>query len=165
WQARNKNNYKYLDSDEEHYKAHRFDKREAGGFFEIPEKPEDQERVMKDAGETAIKLAKEAGINYDEASGKFTNFPRVTISTNNGTAHEDVAERIQAYMSLWGIDVDVQVMEWQSFTAARRTGDYAVARQGWIADYNDPRSYLDCARSTDGNDDTQLGKDSWHASH
>ena len=120
---------------------------------------------MRENTKKAIDLATSAGVHYDEATGKFTNFPRITISTNNGSGLEDIAERIQAYYGLWGIDVSISTMEWQSFTAARRIGDFALAREGWVADYNDPRTYLDLCVSTSGNNDTQLGKDNHHVSH
>ncbi|MCQ2795515.1 MAG: ABC transporter substrate-binding protein [Bacilli bacterium] len=169
WHERNKNMYEYLGYEEDptkaEYKNHIMDKREPGGFIPIANKKEEEEAVMKANAAEAIRLAKEAGVNYDEATGKFTNFPRINIATNNGSALEDIAERIQAYYSLWGIDASISTMEWQSFTAARRIGDFACAREGWVADYNDPRTYLDLCVSTSGNNDTQLGKDNWHASH
>ena len=49
--------------------------------------------------------------------------------------------------------------EWNTFLNTRKQGDYTVARNGWLADYNDPISFLDMWTSTSGNDDTQLGKD------
>ena len=40
----------------------------------------------------------------------------------------------------------------------RKDGDYSIARNGWIADYNDPISFLDMWISTSGNNDVQFGK-------
>lgn len=174
WHDRNLDAYQYLGDTEkaqEEYKNHIMEKREPGGFFEImddvpeEERQQEEKRVMEANTKEAIKLAKEAGVNYDENTGKFTNFPRISITTNNGSGLEDIAERIQAYYGLWGIDASISTMEWQSFLAARRIGDFACSREGWVADYNDPRTYLDLCVSTSGSNDTQLGKNTWHSSH
>ena len=44
-------------------------------------------------------------------------------------------------------------MEWSSFTPARRAGEYDVARNGWVMDYNDPSNMLDLFCSGNGNND------------
>lgn len=170
WHSRNKNMYEYLINPDheyeynEHIMSHRND--QDGGFYPTTfDEGMTEEEVMKQTTDTAIELAKKAGVHYNKSTGKFTNFPRISIITNNGSGLEDIAERLQAYYSLWGIDVTINTMEWQSFTATRRNGDYAFARQGWVADYSDARTYLDLCVSDSGNNDTQLGKKSWHSSH
>ena len=40
----------------------------------------------------------------------------------------------------------------------RKNGDYTAARNGWVADYNDPISFLDMWVSGSGNNDVQFGK-------
>lgn len=106
----------------------------------------------------AIRLAKESGIHYDENAGKFTDFPEVKLTMNTGTGHEQLAERIQFYYSLFGINLKVETQEWNSFCAAKRSGDFAFGRNGWVADYGDPKTYLDVAQSNSGNNEMQLGK-------
>jgi oligopeptide transport system substrate-binding protein len=41
-----------------------------------------------------------------------------------------------------GLRVSLRNQEWKVFIATRQQGDYDVARDGWIADYNDPFSFL-----------------------
>ncbi len=48
--------------------------------------------------------------------------------------------------------------EWNTFLNTRKNGDYAVARNGWLADYNDPICFLDMWTSISGNNDVQFGK-------
>ena len=164
WHERNKDMSEFL-NEEGTYKEHYMDKRCAGGFYKtVYEDGTDEETVMKHNTAKAIELAKKAGVKYNEKTGKFVNFPRLSFSTNNGTGLEDIAERMQAYLGLWGIDVSINTQEWNSFLAARRIGDFAVAREGWIADYSDPRTYLDLCVSNNGNNDSQLGRDNWHRS-
>jgi len=114
--------------------------------------------VMEKNIEKAITLAKEAGIHYDENSGKFIDFPEIKLTMNTGTGHEQVAERMQFYYSLFGINLKVETQEWNSFCAAKRSGDYAFGRNGWVADYSDPKTYLDVAQSDSGNNEMQIGK-------
>ena len=169
WHERNKDMSEYWDTTkygEYEYKKHYMDNRCPGGFYEtVYEDETDEKTVMEHNTAKAIEFAKKAGVNYDEKTGKFTNFPRLSFSTNNGTGLEDIAERMQAYLDLWGIDVSINTQEWNSFLAARRIGDFAIAREGWIADFSDPRTYLDLCVSSNGNNDSQLGRDNWHRSH
>ncbi|MCQ2786857.1 MAG: ABC transporter substrate-binding protein [Bacilli bacterium] len=121
WHERNKDMYSYLSSENYEYNEHIMSNRCAGGFYEtVYEDETDEETVMRNNTDKAIQFAKEAGVNYDEKTGKFTNFPRLSFSTNNGTGLEDIAERMQAYLDLWGIDVSISTQEWNSFLAARR---------------------------------------------
>lgn len=163
WTDRNKDRYSNLIAGD--YKKVIMDKREGGGFVPVSNTEAGQQAAMDECAKQAIDIAKSVGINYDASTGKFTNFPHLNILTNSGGGHEEIAERIQAYYGLWGIETSIRTEEWQSFTNSRRLGDFAIARQGWVADYNDPRTYLDLARTEDGNNDTQLGKDSFHYSH
>ena len=39
-----------------------------------------------------------------------------------------------------------------------KDGGYSIARNGWLADYNDPISFLDMWTSGSGNNDVQYGK-------
>ena len=48
--------------------------------------------------------------------------------------------------------------EWNTFVDTRKNGDYTVARNAWVADYNDPVCYLDMRISASGNNDIQFGK-------
>lgn len=48
--------------------------------------------------------------------------------------------------------------EWATFLETRKNGDYSVARNGWVADYNDPICFLDMWTTQSGNNDVQFGK-------
>lgn len=101
------------------------------------------------ANEAAAKAAlAEAG--YPNGEG----FPTITYSTNDTGYHKVVAEYLQQqYADVLGITMNVEIMEWSSFTPARRAGEYQMARNGWVCDYNDPSNMLDLFYSTNGNND------------
>lgn len=172
WHERNGDTYKYLSSENYDYKNHRLGYRnnnqQGYGFLPVAMKAEEEKEVQEKKIEEAISLAKSIGIEWegdDIENGHFANFPKVSLITNSGTGHEQIFERMQAYYDLFNIDLSIETQEWNAFLAARRNGAFAFARNGWIADYSDPRTYLDINRSDDSNNDTQLGKESTHRSH
>ena len=69
-----------------------------------------------------------------------------------------IAEYIQSTFANYGIPVNVSAMEWADFLTTRKAGDYALARNGWLADYNDPITFLSMWTSASGNNDCQFGK-------
>ncbi|MFA6755688.1 MAG: peptide ABC transporter substrate-binding protein [Bacilli bacterium] len=107
----------------------------------------------------AVELIKGAGFTYDDATGKFTNFPKISYITNKGTGHVLIAQYIQGVFDKFGISMDVSQQEWADFLQTRKDGNYSMARNGWLGDYNDPISFLDMWTTGSGNNDIQLGKD------
>lgn len=95
---------------------------------------------------------------YDEASKKFTNFPTITYLYNTSDAHKAIAEYVQSALGNVGIKVNLENQEWATFVATRKKGDFTLARNGWLGDYNDPISFLDLWVSVSGNNDVQFGK-------
>jgi len=95
---------------------------------------------------------------YDEASKKFTNMPSLTYLYNTSDAHQAIGEYLQSAMSSIGITVELQNQEWNTFLNTRKNGDYSIARNGWVADYNDPICFLDMWVTVSGNNDVQFGK-------
>ena len=95
---------------------------------------------------------------FDEASQKFTDFPTITYLYNTGSGHEAIGQYIQAAVSSVGINVNMDNQEWNTFLNTRKNGDYGIARNGWLADYNDPICFLDTWVSGSGNNDIQYGK-------
>ncbi len=117
--------------------------------------------------EEAVKLLE----GVAASSGKFTvkdgvveGFPTLTYITNEGTGHEAVAAYLQATWGQYGFTINVETQEWATFLNTRKNGDYSVARNGWLGDYNDPISFLDMWITESGNNDSQFGKDA-HATY
>lgn len=96
--------------------------------------------------------------NYDAATQKFTNVPTLTYLYNTSDSHKAIGEYIQGALAAVGITMNLENQEWNTFLNTRKNGDYSVARNGWLADYNDPISFLDMWTSGSGNNDVQYGK-------
>ena len=113
------------------------DFRKVGGDYYDP---------TKDAYEA--KLLAEAG--YPNGEG----FPVVEYLYNTDDAHKAVAEALQ---NMWeqelGVTVTLNNQEWNAFLQTRKDGDFSIARNGWISDYNDPVSFLDMWVTGGGNND------------
>jgi len=95
---------------------------------------------------------------YDEASGKFTNFPAMTYLYNTSEGHKAIGEYLQSALANVGITMNMENQEWATFLETRKAGDFTIARNGWLADYTDPISFLDMWVSASGNNDAQFGK-------
>ncbi len=81
-------------------------------------------------------------------------FPVITYSTNDSGYHVAVAEYLQSvYKEELGITMNIDKLEWASFTPARRAGEYEMARNGWSMDYNDASNLIELLYSTNGNND------------
>ena len=108
--------------------------------------------------EKARQLLAEAG--YPNGEG----FPTVTYLYNTSDAHKAVGEALQ---QMWqeelGVTVQLQNQEWNAFLQTRKDGDYSIARNGWIADYNDPCSFLDMWYTGGGNNDAQYSNPEYDA--
>jgi len=88
--------------------------------------------------EGARKLLADAG--YPGGKG----FPEIQIFFNTLESHRQVAEAIQNMLKReLGIPVELANQEWQVFQATREGRRYDIARDGWIADYLDPNTFLD----------------------
>lgn len=107
--------------------------------------------------EKAKALLAEAG--YPNGEG----FPTITYSTNDAGYHKVVAEYLQQAWAELGITLNVEVVEWSSFTPLRRAGDYEISRNGWVGDYSDPSNMLDLLYSTNGNNDGKYNNPDYDA--
>lgn len=54
-----------------------------------------------------------------------------------------------------GVNVTLVSQEWNTFLNTRKNGEYDIARNGWLGDYNDPISFLDMWVTGSGNNDAQ----------
>lgn len=98
----------------------------------------------------AKKLLAEAG--FPDGKG----MPTVSILYNTNETHKAISEAIQ---EMWrknlGINVLMVNQEWGVYLDSRRTGDYMVARAGWIGDYVDPMTFMDMWVTGGGNNQTR----------
>ena len=62
-----------------------------------------------------------------------------------------------------GVQVNIVNQDWAVFLDTRKNGDYSIARNGWIADYNDPISFLDMWVTGGGNNDAQYANADYDA--
>ena len=116
--------------------------------------------VSADAFEDNYAKAYEILSKYYEVdeNGMFTNFPTLTYLYNTSEGHKAIGEYIQSALAAVGINVQLENQEWATFLNTRKAGDYSIARNGWIGDYNDPISFLDMWITSSGNNDVQFGR-------
>ena len=93
-----------------------------------------------------------------DKNGMIKNFPTMTYLYNTSESHKTIGEYIQSTFKLYGIDMTLSNQEWNTFLETRKKGDYTIARNGWLGDYNDPISFLDMWTTQSGNNDAQFGK-------
>lgn len=106
--------------------------------------------------EKARALLAEAG--YPGGEG----FPEVELLFNTSESHRQIAEVLQRqWKEVLGVEVTLGNMEWKVFQARVQEGDYDVARGGWIGDYLDPNTFLDCWISGSGNNRTGFSSASY----
>ena len=111
-----------------------------------------------DNWDEAIEILKKY-YDYDEATYTFTNAPTMEYLYNTSEGHKAIGEYLQGVWASVGITVNLVNQEWNTFLNTRKQGGYTIARNGWLADYNDPISFLDMWITESGNNDVQYGKD------
>ena len=106
----------------------------------------------------ARELLAEAG--YPNGEG----FPAVEYMYNTDDRHKAIAEALQ---NMWqtelGVTVNLSNQDWNVFLKSRKDGDFQIARNGWVADYNDPCSFLDMWYTGGGNNDAQYSNPEYDA--
>ena len=117
------------------------------------------EELQDNAVEEAIALLESAGYVFDDDGMLSDETPiNVTYLTNEGTGHVAIAEAMQQDLAEIGIDMSIETREWNVFLDERKQGHFDFAREGWLADYNDPINMLEMWASNSGNNDCQFGK-------
>ena len=89
---------------------------------------------------------------------KFTDFPTISYLYNTSDGHKAIGEYLAGALAGVGITMNLVNQEWNTFLNTRKSGEYSVARNGWLADYNDPICFLDMWTTASGNNDVQFGK-------
>ena len=83
---------------------------------------------------------------YDEAvkDGKWDPNTTVVYNFNTDDAHKAIAEACgQDWKNVLGLKITLENQEWNTYTNGLGEHKFGVARLGWIADYNDPITYLE----------------------
>ena len=113
-------------------------KNNGGDFFNI----ENHEADVAKAKELLAKAG------YPDGQG----FPIIEYMTNDAGHNKAVAEYLQScWKETLGVNLEIKIVEWATFTPTRRAGDYQIARDAWSLDYDDPSNLLNLMMSTSGN--------------
>lgn len=109
--------------------------------------------------EEARKLLESAGYKFGDDGMLSDETPlTVTYMTNEGGGNVQIAEALQQDFAALGIDMVIDTKEWSVFLNERKAGNFDLARNGWVADFNDPVNMLEMWTTESGNNDAQLGK-------
>lgn len=122
-----------------------------GMFFDNAKKDNAGKTYISEDFEANLAEAKKALADAGYPNGE--GFPTITYSTNDAGYHVAVAEYLQQAYKELGITLNIDKVEWASFTPMRRAGEYEMARNGWVMDYNDASNMLELLASTNGNND------------
>ena len=121
-------------------------------YYEISD--DEDERI-----EVAVKYLKAAGFKFDDNNMLSSETPiSMTYLTNDGTGHVAVATIVQSNFAAIGIDMDIQTQDWNVFLEERKSGGFDIAREGWLADFDDPINMLEMWTTDSGNNDCQFGR-------
>jgi oligopeptide transport system substrate-binding protein len=98
----------------------------------------------------ARKLLAEAG--YPGGAG----FPSVSyLYTNRSEADDKIAVELQSmFRAELGVTVQLSKQEWSVYLNTQSALNYDMSRSSWVADYNDPNTFLDMFMSGGGNNNT-----------
>ena len=117
------------------------------------------EEVDDAAVDEAIALLEYAGYKFDDNGMLSAETPiNITYLTNDGTGHIGVAEIMQQDLAEVGITMTIDTREWNVFLDERKQGNFDFAREGWLADFNDPINMLEMWTTDSGNNDCQFGR-------
>ena len=107
--------------------------------------------------EKAKALLAEAG--YPNGEG----LPTFELLYNSTEGNKLIAEAIQQMWAEIGVKVELVNQEWAVFQDSRKSGNYQIARHGWIGDYVDPMTFLDMWMTGLGNNDAKFASAEYDA--
>ena len=116
------------------------------------------EEVQDAAIDEAIALLEYAGFKFEDGKLSAETPLNITYLTNDGTGHIGVAQIMQQDFAEIGINMTIDTREWNVFLDERKQGNFDFAREGWLADFNDPINMLEMWTSDSGNNDCQFGR-------
>ena len=122
-----------------------------GMFFDNSKKENGGKTYISEDYKANLEEAKKALAEAGYPNGE--GFPTITYSTNEAGYHKPVAEYLQQAYKELGITMNIDIVDWSSFTPKRRAGEYEMARNGWVMDYNDASNMIELFTSTNGNND------------
>ncbi len=125
------------------------------GDFTYP--VEDGYYPVEPSVEDAVALFKEAGLEVGD-DNKLVEPMTLTYIFNTNASHQQIGELIQQDLAQVGIEVKLETQEWNVFLNERKQGNFDFARNGWIADFNDPINMLEMWTTDSGNNDAQFGR-------
>ncbi|AME26645.1 peptide ABC transporter substrate-binding protein [Burkholderia sp. PAMC 28687] len=97
--------------------------------------------------EEAKKLLAEAGVKPGT---------KLQFAMNTSEYHKKMAIfAASEWKSKLGLDTDIQAMEFKVLLKKRHDGDYQIARNGWVADYNDASTFLTLVQCGSEQNDNQ----------
>jgi oligopeptide transport system substrate-binding protein len=100
--------------------------------------------------EEARRLLAEAG--YPGGKG----FPIVYyLYKGDSDVDRDIAVELQGmFARVLGVNMQLQAQEWTVYLNSQSSLDYDLCRSSWVADYNDPNTFLNMFVTNDGNNRT-----------
>lgn len=135
--------------------TYEFGDKDAVGYYD----PTATGSLNQDNIDKAVELLKSAGYEFGDDNKLSADTPiNITYLTNDGTGHIAVAEIMQQDLASVGINMEIKSEEWNVFLNDRKNGNYDFAREGWLADYNDPINMLEMWLTDSGNNDAQFGR-------
>ena len=132
-----------------------FKKTAEEGYFDAKATNKDHAATV----EKARTLLKAAGYKFGEDGKLSAETPiQLVYLTNTTSGHIKIAESIQQDLAEIGIELSIQQQDWNVFLEERKAGNFDFAREGWIADFNDPINMLEMWTTVSGNNDCQFGR-------
>ena len=122
---------------------------EENGYFSLD--------VAANADEV-VSLLGAAGLALDDAGMVSSETPFSFEYLVDPGTHVSIAEALQQDFASLGIDMTLNTQEFKVFLNTRKVGNYDIARNGWVMDYNDPINELEMWTTKSGNNDVQFGK-------
>ena len=112
------------------------DSEEYYGYYDVAEAAYDSNVAE------AVEILKKY-YTYDGESGKFTNVPELRYIYNDSPVHGAIANVIADCFSKVGIVMKTESKNWNNYLEILDAKGFSLARDGWIADYDDPLNFLE----------------------